>query len=431
MSRWRWFDWHSWASVLAGLLMFVVCWSGTVATLSREIDWLLDPALRVTPQAQRASWGEIAAAAQRAHPETKVSSIGAPLYAHAAAEVVMEVASGDSLRVYVDPYTARVQGHTTYFNVQRFFRSFHMSLFDWGGSGAGYYIVCALSLVLLASLVTSLVFYKRWWRGFFTLKRAHGARVFWSDAHKLAGVWSLWFVAAIAVTGGWYLFEMARYQIDPTGSEGQFDVPAAPRAAAAADPLPIDALVARAQAMRPDLEIRGLRPDDGGVFYADGQAHHWLVRDRANAVHLDRRDGNPLLSQDAGELSLYWRWSDTADPLHFGDFAGLPTKVIWCAFGLLMCSLSLSGAYLHHQRILARGADRVAVRRGARTAAAFVALLVMAYSLGGGIVEIGGYAVPGAGNGVATLTPVSVWIFIAGWVAITLAIIAVWLKKLG
>lgn len=428
MSARRWFDWHSWVGVTAGLLLFVVCWSGTVATLSHEIDWALNPAIRVEPRAESASWGEMIAAAERAHPEGRVVWVTAPRHARFASEVVVELPSGKWLRVYVDPHTARVQGHTGYFNVQRFFRSFHMSLFDWGGTTAGYYIVCALSLLLLVSMVTSLVFYKRWWRGFLTLKTGRGARVFWSDAHKLAGVWSLWFVLVIAATGAWYFFEMARYEIDPIGSEGQFDTPALPEGSRRS--LPVDTLVARARAARPDLEIRSLRPDDAGVFYVDGQSHHLLVRDRANAAHLDGRNGDLLFSQNASDLNAYWRWSDTADPLHFGDFGGVVTQAIWCVFGLLMTGLALSGAYLHRQRIIARGADRVAVRRSTRSAAAFVSVAVLVFSAVGGFVEIDGYSVS-AGADVLTLTPMPVWLFLLAWIGVTLGVIALWIRKLG
>lgn len=430
MSRRRWFDWHSWAGVLAGLLMFVVCWSGTVATVSHEIDWLLNPAQRVEVGDQRQSWGQWVAAAEKAYPGFRPVWVSAPLYPSFAAEVVMTSPAERNLRVFVDPYTGEVTGATTYFNVQRFFRSFHMSLFDWGGTYLGYYIVCSLAFVLLASLVTSLVFYKRWWRGFFTLKTSHGARVFWADAHKLLGVWSLWFVLVIALTGVWYLFEMVRYEVDPVGSEGQFRVPELAAEAKPAQAPDLDALIAAAQAARPGLAIRSVYLWDDRLVSVDGQDTHLLVRDRANAVYVDRHDGDIVLDQRADQLNLYWRWSDTADPLHFGNFAGLEVKLIWVLFGLILSALSLTGAYLHYQRLLARGADRVAVRQGARHAGTVATLAVLAWSIGGGWTEIRGYGIDGLGS-VAALTPIGAWLFLGAWLVLTLSMLTLWVRKLG
>ena len=71
----------------------------------------------------------------------------------------------------------------------------------------GVPLVAALSLPLLITLTSSLFIYKRWWRGFFSWPRGDRPRRLWGDLHRLLGVWSLWFIALIAATGGWYLVE--------------------------------------------------------------------------------------------------------------------------------------------------------------------------------------------------------------------------------
>lgn len=412
----RWFDWHSWIGVTAGLLLFVICWSGSIAVFSEEIDWLLNPAERVAPTGQMRSWGEWQRAAEQAYPELRVDSIIAPRTPHDAAELWLETADGKLLRTYVNPYTAEVTGQTGYFNVQRFFRSLHMSLFDPGARGYGYYFVMSFSLVLGASLVTSLVFYKRWWQRFFVLHIHSTARAFWSDLHKLAGLWSLWFLALMAITGLWYLIEFAGVdfgypEISPTERESGLET------------LSTDQLLAHAQAAAPELEFQQMYLPGGyygavGVLHAQGDA--MLVRNRANTVVVDASTGDPLLIRTARDLGWPARWVDTADPLHFGNFAGLIGKTLWFLFGLLMSGLSLTGAYLHVSR--QQRHQFIVSRRWPVLAAYAITIAALCLACLGAIREHSAFA--------AIPTSPSIWMFIGAWVAITLAVLTVWIWKL-
>jgi len=58
------------------------------------------------------------------------------------------------------------------------------------------------------------------------------------------------------------------------------------------------------------------------------------------------------------DLMAYEYWDHMADPLHFGDFGGLTTKLIWFVFGLELSGLCLSGAWLQVQRLRIRSGAR-------------------------------------------------------------------------
>lgn len=70
-------------------------------------------------------------------------------------------------------------------------------------------MVSLLGLPMLASLITGLVVYKRFWKGFLKprLRINQGARIFWGDFHRLSGIWSIWFIALISITGTWFLIQ--------------------------------------------------------------------------------------------------------------------------------------------------------------------------------------------------------------------------------
>jgi uncharacterized iron-regulated membrane protein len=417
-----WLWWHSWIGVTTGLLLFVICWSGTVAVFSHEIDWLLNPALRVEPAPAAAPrWGDVVAAAQQAAPGQKVTTLLLPAGPRDAAQLWARDEHGTVTRIYVDPASARVQGTTSYFNVQRFFRSFHMNLFFNTGPW-GYLVVCSLALPLLASMVTALVFYRRWWQRWLALKLDRGWRVFWSDLHKTGGLWSLWFVVVVALTAAWYFIEAAG--IVP-------DYPEPPRLNAAPAPLRLDDALSRVRSHWPQLQVRSITLPGGyygNVLELEGQAGDVLVRDRANKLFVDPATGAVLARQRAADLSLAARWVDTADPLHFGDFAGLGVKAIWFAFGLLLSGLALTGAYLHVQRLRRKhaGVDR----RPAVVAAYGVSAVLLAASAVGGWAEVRRYGSLVDGVRHWPVVPLPVTAFIATWVVATLAILWIWVRRL-
>lgn len=419
MARRTWFVWHSWIGLTAGLLLFVICWSGTFAVFSHELDALANPAIQAPPSSSVA-WGAIHDNIRQHRPDLSITQIKAPLRSGYAAEVVTEDKDGVLGRVYADPASGRILGETSYFNIQRFFRSLHMSLFIGGwevaGIPLGYLVVGLMSLPLLASLVTAIIFYKRWWRRFSHLEWHKGARVFWSDLHKLAGVWSLWFVLLIGLTGLWYLVEW----------KAPFANMPEVKAISSADRplLPIDRLVARAVVAHPRLDVRvvTLYRADEGIVGVQGQDGTLLVRDRATEVTLDARGGQVLAVRRVSDLSLYDRWIDTADPLHFGNFGGLVSQAIWFFFGTGLSGLCLSGAYLQAKR-----QQRAHGNRHARPAligayAVTTAILVAAVWHAG--VEIKGYSIGRA----LPSTPPGVDGAIALWLASTMVALSLWMR---
>lgn len=402
--------------------MFVVCWSGTVAVFSHELDWLADVRLRAVPNQGPMAWQAVYDGAAAARPGWTIIEVNAPRAPGYSAEALAENADGDWSRVYADPRTGEILGSTSYLNVQRFFRSLHMALFIdvfpiWG-IPLGYFVVGLLALVLLASLVTSLLFYRRFWRGFFKLERHKGAKVFWSDLHKLTGLWSLWFVALIALTGIWYFVEW-KVTSEPVAPEP----PAAVGTVTAA--MSLDALVGRAQAAYPNLSIRRLALWDqsAGRIEAHGQDASLLVRDRAAKVWLDPRDGAVLGVQEPDDLSLLHRWIETADPLHFGNFGGLWSKALWFLFGLGLSGLCLTGAYLQAKR---QARHRPSAIRRPVLAAYVTTAAVLGLGAWRGYAEMRRYDAAGE----LGATPVGVVLIIVTWLALTLGALTWWFRSL-
>jgi len=374
ISKKLWFTIHGWLGAQLGVLLFVVLFSGAFATISNEMDWLLNPAMRVTPQGELVGYSVMSEAVEAKYPDRRISRIKAPLGDRFAAEFLVERTDGsefpeNTARVYVNPYTGAVQGTAGWFNVQRTLRNFHMSL---SLPSFGIYIVGSFGFFLLTSIVTGLLFYKNWRRGLFELPVRGGRRALWSGVHRTAGLWSLWFTFIIAATGIWYFVEMGMFD----AGVGLGDVPKPPpmipeekfeQYGRDPAPLPLDELIRAAQAAFPDFRAASVYypPDPRGAVDFTGDGEAWLVRPRANRVFVNPYDGAVMAVYRGEELPLAYRWVHTADPLHFGDFGGLATKLIWFAFGLLSSGLTLTGVYVWFQRNRRR-ADQLATEGRAR-----------------------------------------------------------------
>lgn len=350
MKRASWFAIHSWVGIKLIFVLGVVLLSGTLATVSHEIDWLLNPALRVTPQQQPVAWEAMVRNVKRTYPDAVIHTVTGPRHPWHAAQITVTLAP-DTQRehIYANPYTGELTGRAGWMTVQRFLRNLHMMLFL---PDVGLYVVSAFGFLLLASMISGLVVYKRFWRGWLKWPRfAAGARVAWGDAHRLIGLWSLWFVALMAVTGIWYFIEMGLYD---TG-RGYADTPrAAPTDTAPAADARVDLDVALEQARQ---AYPGFRPTAlywphraGQALDVVGEADTVLVRERANRVYLSQVDGRVLGLQRGHELPLIYRWVHTADPLHFGTLGGLATQLLWFVFGLVMTVLTFSGGWLWFKR---------------------------------------------------------------------------------
>lgn len=418
MSRRTLFDWHSWIGLTTGLLLFVICWSGTVAVFSRDLDYLMDQRT-AAPAAAAVDWQSVYDKAGTRFPGWTLSQINAPAAPGRAVETWAEDSGGILRRIYSNPASGEVIGSTSYFNIQRFFRSLHMSLFIGElpvfGIPLGYFLVGLLSFPLLASGVTSLLFYRRFWRGFFRLQTGKGPKVLWSDFHKLTGLWSLWFLLLIGLTGVWYLVEWKTPEGQPP--------PDAPGAIEGAPILPLAQLIQSAQRVYPELRIRAVATYEleDGLLEVQGQDGSILVRNRAARAWVNAYSGVALGVQRPRDLTAYQRWIDTADPVHFGDFGGLASKSIWFLFGLALSGLCLTGAYLQAKRQQRRNLER---HRAPIVLAYATSLAVLALASAYGVKEALGY-----GGGSLPSATLGQQVFIAAWILSTAAILSVWAWK--
>ncbi|MBV4488268.1 PepSY domain-containing protein [Pseudomonas sp. SWRI153] len=357
-----WFLVHSWLALPIWFFVLIVCVTGTLAVVSQEIVWLANPQMRASQpsdDAPRLSYDQILAAIKKAEPQTLVESISRPDESHFALDVEVSYPDGRSLTVYVNPYTGVIQGTAPAFDFKAFTRALH----GWwlvpftNGYSWGWYLVSLLGVPMLVSLITGLVVYKRFWKGFLrpTLRVRHGARIFWGDFHRLCGIWSIWFIAVISITGIWFLIKAILFDNQISISSEPI-IPAMSRESvpisAAGTPPPrisLDRAIEIAQQKIPGLEASSVNMPGNAYSHMSVSGRGWYPLMYQSAT-LNPYNGEMASSRLLSDRSSLEFVTESMRPLHTGDFGGLWIKLIWFFFGLLLSMMILSGLLIWTKR---------------------------------------------------------------------------------
>lgn len=362
---------HSWLGLKLSVLLALVLVSGTLAVFREEIDWLLYPAMRVEPAAQRVGPEAMRAAILAAHPDVVFQagfSTGADRRATAVGVIGFDPGLG--VRIFwVDQYRGVFTGSTPYFSPGYVLAHLHRQLML---PVLGEEIVTALAFVLLASLVSGLVIYKRFWRGFLRRPRLRDLRTLLGDLHRLVALWSLWFVLLMVLTGAWYFWVLVAVPDFGAPLPHAEPVPPVlrvetlPQDGAVSRRVGLDAAVRIAEAHRPGFAAMYVEPpltnrDVLAVHGTNGE----LLAPYDSVIFINPYDGSVVAEAHASAAPLVARIDHAVTPLHYGTWGGtagpgaLASKGMWFVFGTALSFLALSGVVISWRRLAARaGAHR-------------------------------------------------------------------------
>lgn len=366
---------HGWLALPLWFFLFFICVTGTIATISHEIIWLLSPDVRASRPdgaTERMTPDAMIAAVLAQRPGSRLDSVSWPVETHFAPEVGLYDAEGKSTTVYVNPYDGHIQGTSGAIGLRYFIRALHGWLFlpFTGGYSWGWYAVTFMGLPMIGSLVTGIMVYKKFWRAYFKprLRIGKGARTFWGDFHRLSGIWSLPFIAIIGVTGTWFFIEALLSDNGVTlitnGAPVVIERQAVPMAEHRADmaPVSLDALIAKARAAHPGLHVDAFNMPANAYdpVFIYGRAAFPLFYESAA---LNPYDGSVVKLRRVSDMTAADLVTTAMYPLHFGDFLGICLKLFYFLFGVLLSMMVLSGMLIWTKRTARDTRAFVAERR--------------------------------------------------------------------
>lgn len=377
-----WFLVHKWSSLICTLFLLMLCVTGLPLIFHDEIDALTgDGISAIHGRGSSAPDGGLPldtmlARALAARPGE------VPLFmAFDNDRPVMTVTTGPRPDATLQQMTLQLLNRETGGTIGKedgggvvaFLLQLHTDMFLglWGELFLGL-----MGLLFVVAIVSGVVLYAPFMRklDFGTLRTTRSARLKWLDYHNLIGIVALAWTVVVGVTGVINAFVTPITRVWQASELAEMT-----RAYAGRAPLPparygsLDTAMAAAR-----RAIPGMNPQfiafPGGAF---SSGHHYAVYFQGATPLTERLLTVALIDAETGQLTearpmpWYFKALSLSRPLHFGDYGGLPLKLLWAVLDIFTIIVLGSGLYLwlgrrrqtvaqHVREVETGGADPVA-----------------------------------------------------------------------
>jgi uncharacterized iron-regulated membrane protein len=318
------FQIHLWTGIAVGLYVIAISVSGSALFFRSKILEMAPGRRVVAGSGPLLTKDELRVAALQAYPGYQIGNVWQGSIPGQEVEIWLSRGSREKKRIF-DPYTGKDLGESVPYSLQAltWLLDLHVNLLA-GPKGKIINGVGAILLTLLA-LTGAVIWWpgvKNWRRSLTVNPRAGWKRINW-ELHSAFGFWTFAFLFMWSLTGVYLVF--------PTPFQTTIQ-----------RFLPLDYYKLVADASQPAVAPPIVNVADEGSRPA-------------------RKRRRPVFHYSAGDKIIRAFYS-----LHFGNFAGLGTRIVWALFGLTPMVLFLTGTIMWWNRVLSREARRL--RRGAETA---------------------------------------------------------------
>ncbi|WP_027555582.1 PepSY domain-containing protein [Bradyrhizobium sp. Cp5.3] len=362
----RWLFVHKWSSRICTLFLLLICLTGLPLVLRDEIDGLLDDALpyaQVAEGTSNVSLDRVVETSRKMYPGETILSVFVDddepkIMVFMASSWAAFKADRRSLHsIRFDAHTGDVLKQTAPFGADgltflQLMLSLHRDLF-MGLSGELF--LGAMALLFIAAIVSGVAIYAPFMRklDFGTVRATRSRRLKWLDLHNLLGVVTLGWALVVGATG------VVNELSTPLFALWQQTDVRAMLAPLQGKPVPQTSELASQQgaydtvkAAFPDMTTTSV-VFPGSPF---GSPFHYVVWTKGRTPLTSRLFSPVLVDARSGALvsavtmPWYLRALELSRPLHFGDYGGMPLKIIWVLLDLVTIVVLGSGLYLWFAR---------------------------------------------------------------------------------
>ncbi|UKK83432.1 PepSY domain-containing protein [Sphingopyxis sp. BSN-002] len=354
-----WFLIHKWTSIVCTAFLLMLCVTGLPLIFHDEIDELtegapqfgmpgvgssgeapgLKPLDAMLAKALAARPGEVPVFMAFDNDQPSMTVTTAPRADSPAADMTIQL---------LDRSTGQATGAVDEDGVMHFILQLHTDMFL---GLPGMLFLGLMGLLFVIAIVSGVVLYAPFMKKleFGTLRTSRSTRLKWLDYHNLLGIVALAWMTVVGATGVinalatpifqyWQMTELA-------------DMTKAYAGKGAVRPSRYGSIDKAMAAAR--KAIPGNNPQfiafPGGSF---SSKHHYAVFFQGNTPLTERLLTVALIDAETGEFTdarpmpWYARALALSQPLHFGDYGGLPLKILWAILTLFTMIVLGSGLYL-------------------------------------------------------------------------------------
>ncbi len=343
---------HSWVALFAFIPLLVVCITGSILVFKHEIDALLmHDKVRVSPAAERAPLDDLKVVINQQHPNYEI--VGWVLFKdRARADVVYVMEKGTDAWSYLlqNPYTTELLAepvpHDHYLTDWLLELHYTFLLHD-----VGLLIASIFAIALLLLGLSGFILHRKFWKNFFTLRWNSRMVVYFSDLHKMVGIVSAPVLVILAFTGAWWNISSYLHELEEHADGHEHHLM---QERLYSDSVSLDKLVAESESSIDGFTARYLslpwEPGVGITAWGEVPTGNILSSQYSSTVSFDDQTGAKTATYDIREAGTGAFIIDTYSRLHYGTFAGLFSKIIWCVLGAAPLILAITGVTLWFKR---------------------------------------------------------------------------------
>ncbi len=349
---WTWV--HKWSSLVCTAFMLLLCLTGLPLIFHEEIEHL-SGAVEAAPMPEgtpEASMDRIAQAARERRPDDVIRYMFWDPEEHPNLTYVSMASSVDAPpdennAVVVDSRTAQVLDEPrTNEGFMYVMLKLHVDMF---AGLPGMLFLGFMGLLMVVVIVSGVVLYYPFMRRlrFGALRTRRSARIRWLDWHNLLGIVTVVWLTVVGITGSINTLDRIILAIWQQDQMAEMTAPYK-GLPPVASPAHLQKSIEAARAAAPDMAVR-LVAFPGTMF---SSPHHYTFFLKGGTPVTSRLLKPALVDAQTGVLTAsrdmpwYVKTLFLSQPLHFGDYGGLPLKILWTLLDLAAIVVLGSGLYL-------------------------------------------------------------------------------------